>query len=1294
VFAIKDLNIQTLFSVLFLLVIPISFAVDITLVPGWNFISPPYSDFSVDISGCSSAEVIPAIYHYNPTTENYDTINAISDMKPGLGYWAYLDSSQNCNIVFSGTKAITTADLGENSDGKLVAGWNHVGGTTDSTQLTSDTGPSSKGTCEIGVIYGYNPKTGEYAATETISAGNAYWVYVEKTCQLASEGYSLLTVDSNPQMASVVIFNESGYSFTTAANLTPFKMILPHSNYSAAFIKEGYYYETEMFELNSSNYTLSVQLYLIPPQSPVSTKINLPVTKGDKGIDFYLNGKKLEPGTDGITNLPELEPFEIQSLLMKTPDGISYSVEFEAMNIQDSLSGNSNSITGAAVTDSNSAASCSFPSPPKLRMGPLIIDLIEGVNDKSMKDKSKDILSAKFQMQNLAEKDAPIEAYFKPGNFDPQKILSLKKEIFSLPAKAATATEKTITTTENPDATSFVISGKIFSEQNEEIQDHSATVYSTLQNPTDSNCVKTSAAWPDIEINFAKPLSSQSELKGKIKNVVSDQKKNVYTFAESDNKILMYASNDGGQNWASSEVPMSFELSRVHELHLSGEKGDFQKYYPSLSEASTCGDPRILGWFRFTSSGSCYFKVQTKACKKEKANSCNQYTDMIPMTQVWEFTPTVVKRTKTEPSIGGAVVDSKGNVHIFYSSVATYDVSLKKLWRYEEVDPRSGSWTETVSKTARTNYHVIYYPQTNSFGKEEEIESYETTYLQDRKYCNDHRFNKPLFIDSNDKIYSFVDIYDCDRGWWQFTNLFYLEGNVLRKISSIPYSYSAKVIPNSKGNLIILNSNGNKLEVQTYSNGILSGKNVIGQSDGIALKNPKELQGILPGDIGTTILGVNLNKDDSACVVYSGGNGDYFYANIALGEAQETPELLLKQELLRTQNTLSGFSMLSCNDITYTDNTEQNTYLLKSFKSFAYNAPEIGWFRTKVGGQNGIINPSGQWSQSLNSLSFSEYNYATLSSKVSAINFPKLKNTEEITGNADATIGAAERKAKNVYVAIIIGPELDNPAPGYLTHITYTQGEYTAKQFRKRCPTCKVKLFSYQNIYNELNKKNPTKPIYEYYNKNTFREFNSYLQKSYNAAGENDVIFPLIMGHGSEPNSDHKGIVFLDWYWSYKEWKRAMITPDYIRSFMKKDTYVAYTLNSCFSGAFIKNALRNSNYETGQSLIAKYDILTCQNTALPCPNSVLNNGDKWKASFVLVGTIGTCLKYSPSDSLKDLQRCSFDTYRNIYIEPWYYNYGTKENPLVLPILVIPGEFSNFGAADDIQLPFNKLEKER
>ena len=168
--------------------------ISIQIVPGWNFISSPYADIpvSVDASTCGpdTSVAIPAIYHYNPSTGNYDTINAISEMKPGLGYWVYFDSESagvnECVIKFSGTKKITTSNLGDSSDGKLVAGWNHVGGTTDSTQLTSDTGPSSKGTCEIGVIYGYNSKTGEYVATETVSGGNAYWVYVEKECKLAN----------------------------------------------------------------------------------------------------------------------------------------------------------------------------------------------------------------------------------------------------------------------------------------------------------------------------------------------------------------------------------------------------------------------------------------------------------------------------------------------------------------------------------------------------------------------------------------------------------------------------------------------------------------------------------------------------------------------------------------------------------------------------------------------------------------------------------------------------------------------------------------------------------------------------------------------------------------------------------------------------------------------------------------------------------------------------------------------------------------------------------------------------
>jgi len=183
-----------------------SLSLSVTLVSGWNFISPPYADtpISVDASNCGSdavavASAIPAIYHYAPSTGNYNTIPSISQMKPGLGYWVYLDSEtsgiKECVIKFTGTKKVTTSTLGDKFDGSLVAGWNQLGSTTDTTQITSN---ENKGTCDIGIIYGYNSKTGEYTATETLSAGNSYWVYVESNCQLQVSSISLPVPSSTP----------------------------------------------------------------------------------------------------------------------------------------------------------------------------------------------------------------------------------------------------------------------------------------------------------------------------------------------------------------------------------------------------------------------------------------------------------------------------------------------------------------------------------------------------------------------------------------------------------------------------------------------------------------------------------------------------------------------------------------------------------------------------------------------------------------------------------------------------------------------------------------------------------------------------------------------------------------------------------------------------------------------------------------------------------------------------------------------------------------------------------------
>lgn len=60
---------------------------------GWNLVSIPYSDVSIDDEVCQ----ISKIYYYN--SSGYKKLDSLSDLKSGFGYWIY--SNAECSLKFS-----------------------------------------------------------------------------------------------------------------------------------------------------------------------------------------------------------------------------------------------------------------------------------------------------------------------------------------------------------------------------------------------------------------------------------------------------------------------------------------------------------------------------------------------------------------------------------------------------------------------------------------------------------------------------------------------------------------------------------------------------------------------------------------------------------------------------------------------------------------------------------------------------------------------------------------------------------------------------------------------------------------------------------------------------------------------------------------------------------------------------------------------------------------------------------------------------------------------------------------
>ena len=210
----KEKLLLPLFLLVFFLAIPKIWAlvIDVKLVPGWNMISLPYQSGTIDVSSCGSDinSVIPAIYHYNSQSRNYESLSTINRMRAGIGYWVYLDSEKECGLkqnVSVNYRRSVLYNLGDKRNGTLVAGWNQIGGTTSPARLNpavlDAAAKANRGDCNIEIIYYYDPKVNSYVPVASIEQGKAYWIYVEKECVLSAEPDFASKINSHTYYSSM-----------------------------------------------------------------------------------------------------------------------------------------------------------------------------------------------------------------------------------------------------------------------------------------------------------------------------------------------------------------------------------------------------------------------------------------------------------------------------------------------------------------------------------------------------------------------------------------------------------------------------------------------------------------------------------------------------------------------------------------------------------------------------------------------------------------------------------------------------------------------------------------------------------------------------------------------------------------------------------------------------------------------------------------------------------------------------------------------------------------------------------
>ena len=148
-------------------VIDPDFSVTSRLSTGWNLISTPICDPSIDTTGY----LYETAYTYNATTTQYEAV-LLKDMKPGEGYW--VGAFEPANITFTGAPL-------EKYQKSLSNGWNLIGGLGIAMETTSiNATPDALS----GPLYQYNPDAYAYSRATILKPGQGYWASAAAPCTI------------------------------------------------------------------------------------------------------------------------------------------------------------------------------------------------------------------------------------------------------------------------------------------------------------------------------------------------------------------------------------------------------------------------------------------------------------------------------------------------------------------------------------------------------------------------------------------------------------------------------------------------------------------------------------------------------------------------------------------------------------------------------------------------------------------------------------------------------------------------------------------------------------------------------------------------------------------------------------------------------------------------------------------------------------------------------------------------------------------------------------------------------
>ncbi|GAB7015119.1 S8 family peptidase [Methanogenium cariaci] len=133
----------------------------IPVEPGWNMVSAPRQGPAMDLTNTTPG----TLYCYDPIQGKYMSCS-VDDIIPGRGYWIFAPSS---------TDISATGYTCPTYQYEVHPGWNLIG----SIQTPVATGnitlvPDSL--ILVGQVYAYDPGTGQYTDTTSLTPGKAYWM--------------------------------------------------------------------------------------------------------------------------------------------------------------------------------------------------------------------------------------------------------------------------------------------------------------------------------------------------------------------------------------------------------------------------------------------------------------------------------------------------------------------------------------------------------------------------------------------------------------------------------------------------------------------------------------------------------------------------------------------------------------------------------------------------------------------------------------------------------------------------------------------------------------------------------------------------------------------------------------------------------------------------------------------------------------------------------------------------------------------------------------------------------------